>query len=193
MPAEPIQVLLRVVEILDRLAMPYVTGGSVASSILGVPRATQDVDIVIDLPPEKAKPFVAAMQAAFYIDADAVDQAIHRRSSFNAIHLETVLKVDFFICRHGGHADEEMRRRVAVDIDETTHRRVFVASPEDIILQKLAWYRMGSRISERQWNDVLGVMKVQGGRLDRDYLSRWAKDLGVDDLLVEALAAAAGA
>lgn len=187
MPAEPIHVLLVVAGILDRLEIPYVTGGSVASSILGIPRATQDVDLVIDLPTEKAKPFVTAMQPGFYIDAAAVDQAIHRRSSFNAIHFETVLKADFFVLKHGGHADEEMRRRIAVDVDETTHRQVFVASAEDIILQKLVWYRMGSRISERQWNDVLGVMKVQGDRLDRGYLARWAKELTVDDLLREAL------
>ena len=130
------------------------------------------------------------MQTEFYIDADAAGQAVHRRSSFNAIHFKTVLKIDFFVLRHEGHADEEMRRRVAVEVDETAHRQVFIASAEDIILQKLVWYRMGSRISERQWNDVLGVMKVQGGRLDRDYLTRWARELGVEDLLGEALKAA---
>jgi hypothetical protein len=187
MPAEPIRILLRVSWILEKLEIPYLTGGSVASSIFGIPRATQDIDLVVDLPLAKVADLLKAMQPEFYIDSDAVTQAVHRRSSFNAIHFETAQKIDFFIRGQDDYARQEMRRRLAVAVDEAVSRTIFVASPEDVVLQKLVWYRMGSRISERQWADVLGVIKVQGDRLDRDYLTRWAKELAVADLVEEAL------
>jgi hypothetical protein len=187
MPAELIRILLQVSRILEKLNIPYLTGGSIASSILGIPRATQDIDVVIDLPLAKFKDFVKAMQPGFYIDSDRVSQAVQRRSSFNAIHFETVQKIDFFIQGDGDYAKEEMSRRLKMVVEEFSKQTIFIASPEDIILQKLVWYKMGSRISERQWSDVLGVIKVQGDRLDRVYLTRWAKELKVPDLLEEAL------
>jgi hypothetical protein len=186
MPAEPIRILLRISRTLDELGIPYLTGGSVASSIFGIPRATQDIDLVIDLPPEKVEDFVQSMRAEFYIDSDTVMQAVRRCSSFNAIHFETVQKVDFFVRRHDDYAREEMRRRLEVTVDEASESKVFIASPEDIILQKLIWYKMGARISDRQWNDVLGVIRVQGDRLDRGYLNHWARELGITDLVEEA-------
>jgi hypothetical protein len=186
MPVEPIQILLRISQILDDLEVPYLTGGSVASSIFGIPRATQDIDLVIALSPAKVNDFVKAMQSDFYIDSDAVLQAVRRRTSFNAIHFETVQKIDFFIQGQSDYAVEEMKRRSQIAIDETSERKIYVTSPEDIILQKLLWYKMGSRISERQWNDVLGVIKVQGERLDPEYLAHWAKELAIVDLLEEA-------
>jgi hypothetical protein len=186
MPAEPLRILIRVSKILDNLEIPYLTGGSVASSIFGVPRATQDIDLVIDLPLAKAKDFVKAMQPDFYIDSDAVTQAVQTRSSFNAIHFETVQKIDFFIRSQSDYASEEMRRRLKITVDETEQRTIFIASPEDIILQKLLWFRMGSGISERQWNDALGVIKVQSDRIDREYLTRWAKALDIADLVQKA-------
>ena len=186
MPAEPLRVLMHVSNILDRLGISYLTGGSIASSIFGVPRATQDIDLVVDLPQEKAKSFVEAMQSNFYIDSDAVMQAVRTRSSFNAIHFETVQKLDFFIQGQSDYAIEEMRRRFKIPIDEAGQQTVFIASPEDIIMQKILWFRMGPGISERQWNDVLGVIKVQGDRLDQRYLARWAKILDIWDLVQKA-------
>jgi hypothetical protein len=191
MPAEPIRILLQVSRILDNLAIPYLTCGSVASSILGIPRATQDIDLVIDLPSAKVKDFVTAFQTEFYIDSDAVIKAVQRSASFNAVHFETVQKIDFFIKKQNDYAVEEMRRRFAVAVDETANEKVFIATPEDVILEKLVWYKLGSRISERQWNDILGVIKVQGDRLDRNYLRHWAGRLAVADLINEALRAAA--
>jgi hypothetical protein len=185
MSAEPIRILLRVAGILEELAILYLTGGSVASSIFGIPRATQDIDLVVDLPEAKVESFVHAMKGNFYIDHDTVTQAVRRCSSFNAIHFETVQKIDFFVRDQSDFAHEEMRRRIAVVVDDASQSKVFLASPEDIILQKLVWYRMGARISERQWNDVLGVVKVQGERLDRAYISRWAGKLSVADLVEE--------
>ena len=191
MPAEPIRILLQVSRILDHLAIPYLTCGSIASSILGIPRATQDIDMVIDLPPAKVADFVTAFQVEFYIDSAAVMRAVQRSASFNAVHFETVQKIDFFLKQPNDYAAEEMRRRFAVAVDETESERVFIASPEDVILQKLVWYKLGSQISERQWNDILGVIKVQGDRLDLNYLGKWAGTLAVADLVDQALRAAA--
>jgi len=187
MPAEPIRILLLVSGILENLEIPYLTGGSIASSIFGIPRATQDIDLVVDLPEAGVKNFIHAMQAEFYIDEETVTQAVRRRSSFNAIHFTTVQKIDFFVRRQGDFARQEMERRVPVVIDEASQRKVFLASPEDIILQKLIWYRRGGRISERQWTDVLGVIKIQGDRLDRGYINRWAAELAIADLVEEAM------
>jgi hypothetical protein len=186
MPAEPIQILLSVAQILENLEIPYLTGGSIASSMLGIPRATQDIDLVIDLFPSKVRSFVEAMQREFYIDLERVENAVERTTSFNAIHLETVQKIDFFIGKNDDYSLEEMQRRLAVVVDESGKHKIFIASPEDIILQKLLWYKMGSRVSERQWRDVLGVLKIQGRRLDLDYLLRWAEKLDVKDLFEEA-------
>ena len=191
MPAEPIRILLRIAGILEDLGIPYLTGGSVASSIFGIPRATQDIDLVVDMPEARVKSFVQAVQAEFYVDQDTVTHAVRLHSSFNAIHFETVQKIDFFMKGQNDYACEEMRRRVAVAVDEASQRKVFLASPEDIFLQKLIWYRMGALISERQWNDVLGVIKVQGDRLDQDYINRWAGELAIADLVEEAWRAAA--
>jgi hypothetical protein len=182
---EPIQILLHISKILEALKAPYLTGGSFASSIFGIPRATQDIDLVIALSPAMVDDFVKAMQPDFYIDLDAVLQAVQRRSSFNAIHFETAQKIDFFIQGQSDYAKEEMKRRAEIAVDEAAEHKIFIASPEDIILQKLLWYKMGSRIAERQWNDVLGVIKIQRERLDREYLSHWAKELAVSDLLEE--------
>jgi hypothetical protein len=190
MPAEPIRILIHVSQILERLAIPYLTCGSIASSILGIPRATQDIDLVIDLSFARVEDFLKAMQAEFYVDSDAVRRAVQTKTSFNAIHFTAVQKIDFFVRKQDDYSAEEMRRRFAVAVDETANNRVFIASPEDIILQKLVWYKMGTRISERQWTDVLGVIKVQGERLDRSYLIRWAGKLAITDLVNEALRAA---
>ena len=171
---------------LDSLGISYLTGGSIASSIYGVPRATQDIDLVIDLPLGKARDFAKALQSDFYIDADAVIQAVETGSSFNAIHFETVQKIDFFIRGKDEYAAEEMRRRLKIAIDETGQQTVFIASPEDIILQKLLWFKMGSGTFERQWNDTLGVIKVQTASLDREYLTRWAKAFDIVELVQKA-------
>jgi len=117
---------------------------------------------------------------------DTVTRAVQTRSSFNAIHLESVQKIDFFICGQDDYSSEEMRRRLQIAVDEAEEQKICIASPEDIILQKLLWFKMGSQISERQWNDTLGVIKVQSVRLDREYVNRWAKALDIMDLVQKA-------
>lgn len=114
--------------------------------------------------------------------------AIRNRSSFNVIYLPTMDKADIFIAEGNPWSAEEMRRRRPHQIDaEETAAEIYFASPEDTVLQKLRWYRMGGGSSERQWHDVLGVLKVQGAALDREYLQQWAGELRLTGLLNRAL------
>jgi len=175
-----------IVEALEQLEVNYHIGGSVASSVHGIVRATIDADLVAELRLEHVRPLVKRLEADYYIDEDAVRDAVRRRSSFNAIHLETMLKVDVFIPKSRLFDQEELRRVRLQSLIEDT-RPFYVASPEDTILNKLEWYRMGGEVSDRQWNDILGVLKVQGTNLDMAYLQRWAAALNVADLLQRAL------
>lgn len=177
-----------VVDALEQLASPYCVGGSVASSVFGVPRATLDVDILTDVRIDQVEAFVSLLSKDYYVDADMMRDAIRRRASFNMIHLETMLKIDIFIVRARPFDRMAITRPCARFIDEGPGARSYAFhSPEDIILNKLEWYRMGGEISDRQWTDILGVMKVQVSALDVGYLRIWAADLGVADLLERAL------
>jgi hypothetical protein len=178
--------MLPVIDVFEQLGINYHVGGSVASSIYGIPRTTLDADIVADIRPEYVHPLVKKLKPDYYIDEDSVRDAIRRRSSFNAIHLNTMLKVDVFIVKTRSF-DQEAVRRTQQRILEENNRPVYLASPEDVILNKLEWYKMGGGVSDRQWNDILGVLKVQGTALDFAYLRKWASALDVADLLDRAL------
>jgi hypothetical protein len=175
-----------IVEALEQLEIKYHIGGSVASSVYGIIRATIDADLVAELRLEHVRPLVKLLEADYYIDEDAVRDAVKRRSSFNAIYLDTMLKVDVFIPKPRLFEQEELGRAQLQPLTENT-RPFYIASPEGTILNKLEWYRMGGEVSDRQWNDILGVLKVQGTNLDMAYLQRWAITLNVADLLERAL------
>ena len=182
--AEPIAVTLRVAAEFDRLGVEYLVGGSLASSVHGLPRTTQDVDLVARLAGRHVHDLVSALEQEFYIDADMAHDAIRRRASFNIIHLATMLKVDIFVFSGDALSQEEMRRKVAVALRD---RAIWFASPEDIVLQKLDWYRKGHGISERQWRDVIGVIAVQGDGFELEYARAWAERLALTDLLDRAV------
>lgn len=188
--AEPLRVTAIVGAILDQLRVPWLVGGSLASSIHGIPRATQDVDLVADLRPPHLLPFVAAMEEEFYCSGEAARDAMRRRASFNVIHYATAMKVDIFMPRGDPLSRLEMDRRVFQVIGLTDELRLPFASPEDIILQKLDWYRKGDRVSDRQWRDVLGVLKVGATSIDHVYLAERAEDCDLSALLSEACEAA---
>jgi hypothetical protein len=177
-----------VADAMVELGVAHYIGGSVASSVHGVPRATLDVDLVADLRLEHARGLAELLRASYYVDEDMIRDAIRRRACFNVIHLATMLKVDVFVVKDTPYDRQAFRRMLCDTLEDTPDaRQFFVASPEDTILNKLDWYRLGGFVSERQWRDVLGVLKVQGTSLDRAYLSRWASELGLSDLLARAL------
>jgi hypothetical protein len=184
---EPIAVTMAVIDALNALGVPYFIGGSLASSVHGVIRTTMDVDLVADLRPEHVEPLVQMLGQTFYVDAGAIQEAIRSRRSFNLIHLETMFKVDVFVRKRRPYDQAQLERRLLQTLSSNPEQVAYVASAEDTVLTKLEWYRMGGEISDRQWNDVLNVIKVQGGRLDRDYLRHWAAQLGVGDLLERVL------
>jgi hypothetical protein len=190
MSSEPVAVTLLVIQALEALDVPYLIGGSLASAVHGVVRATLDTGLVADLRLEHAEPLAQALGETFYVDVAVIHDAIRHRSSFNLIHLETMFKVDVFIPKQRAFDRAQFERRTKQVIATDPERTAYVASAEDIVLAKLEWYQMGGQVSERQWRDVLGVLKVQGNRLDLAYLQRGADELGVADLLTSALAEA---
>jgi len=180
--------MIPVVDAFEQLRIAYYIGGSVASLAHGIYRATADVDIIADLRMEHVQPLVQLLQDTYYIDADMIRDAIKRRSEFNVLHLDTMFKVDIFIQKTRPF-DHEVRRRLQQSkLNITGNSRLFfLESPEDVILNKLEWYKMGGEVSDRQWNDILGVLKVQGTSLDLAYLRQWAAALDVSPLLDRAL------
>lgn len=187
MLSEPTAVTLIVTETLEALSIPYLIGGSFASAIHGVPRMTADVDLVADIRLDQVDPFVHALQSGFYLDADAMREAVRHRGSFSLIHLDTMFKVDVFILRERHFDRIQLQRRERRAIAFEPERFAFIATAEDNILAKLEWYRLGNDVSERQWSDVQNVLKTQAGALDLAYLRLWAGAIGVADLLERAL------
>jgi len=192
-PPDLLAALSPVVDALEALGVAYHLGGSVASSAHGMPRSTVDVDLVAELALRHVAGLVERLRDAYYVEPDAVRRAIATRSSFNVIHLATMLKVDVFVPQGRPYDREAARRAAPHPLEEAPGARAFrVASPEDVILTKLEWYRAGGEVSERQWHDVLGVLRVKGQALDVAYLERWAHELGIGDLLGRAQAEARG-
>lgn len=187
MISEPVLVVATISRIFDALGIRYLVGGSVASSVYGIPRATQDVDLVADIRLADVDALTSVMAGEFYVDADMIRDAIQRRASFNMVHLATMYKADIFILQGDSWSREEMKRARTEEFDLPDGKvSIRFASPEDTLLHKLIWYKLGNQISDRQWSDILGVLKVQGTALDQAYLDRWAPLLDVFDLLVRA-------
>ncbi|MCC6443200.1 MAG: hypothetical protein IT210_07060 [Armatimonadetes bacterium] len=190
---DPIEVTLHVTAILEGLDIPHYIGGSLASALYGVARSTNDADIVADIAIEQIEPLLRRLGEDFYADAGAIRDAIIRKASFNLIHLETMFKVDIFILKDRPFSEAELARRIRHIATAEPERTAYFASLEDTVLSKLLWYKEGCEMSDRQWEDILGVLKVQAGRWDSGYLRRWARELAIEDLLDRALAEASSA
>jgi hypothetical protein len=188
---ENVPVIREVASVLRRLGVVFALGGSWASSILGESRDTRDADISAEPFPGREAEFAAAFGPDYYVSVGAIRDAVQRRSSFNVIHLTSGFKVDVFIRKDTPFARSVLARRQPSVIPGDPPEPIDVVSAEDIILHKLEWYRIGGETSERQWTDVLGVLRVQSGRLDDAYLDHWAAELNVADLLAKARTAAA--
>jgi hypothetical protein len=184
---EPIEVTLRVTNVFEKLGVPYLIAGSLASTLYGMVRSTQDSDIVVEMRPEHLQPFILALQDEFYIDEEMIAESIQHHSSFNIIHRETMFKVDIFIPRPRPFLQAQLDRAQRQTFSFEREMSAKFASPEDTILSKLEWYRMGSEVSDRQWRDIIGVLKTRTGELELEYLRKWAAELHVSDLLERAL------
>ena len=187
MQNEPIEVTLKVTDVFEKLGVPYFIAGSLASTLYGMVRTTQDSDIVAEMRLEHLPMFVSALQDEFYIDEEMFAESIQRNSSFNIIHRETMFKVDVFIPLPRPFLQAQLDRAERQTFSFETEISAKFASPEDTILSKLEWYRMGGEVSDRQWRDIIGVLKTRAGELDLAYLRHWAAELHVSDLLERVL------
>ena len=176
---------IRLLEVLHRMEIPYLVGGSVASSVHGITRPTMDADIVANLRTEQVDEFVALLKADFYADPITIRDALSRKRSFNLIHYASTFKIDVFPLRSDSYSRVSFGRRLWEQSQSFGPQPIecAIASAEDTILRKLERYRAGGETSERQWNDLRGILMVKGDQLDRDYMRKWAKELKVDDLL----------
>ena len=168
----------KALQALEKADIPHMIVGSVAASLHGFARTTHDVDIVVALTPESVPKLADALGEEFYFDVLSARKAAERRDMVNAIHMDSGVKVDFFILRDDEYSQVQFARRECTTLEGIP---ACVASPEDTILSKLLWCRIIR--SERQLEDVKGILAVREGRLDWDYLNQWAKRLGVEDLL----------
>lgn len=161
----------------DRLQLIYFVVGSTATIAYGDPRLTNDIDIVIDLPAEKVDLFCDAFSGEeFYVSRDAVRAAVAKRFQFNVIHSTSGLKIDFIVL--SGSEFDRSRSKRRRDLPILSDGPTWFASPEDVILKKMVYFQEGG--SEKHLRDIAGVLKLQGDRLDRDYVAKWAQLLGVE-------------
>ncbi len=170
--------LFRVFDVLETLEIPYMVVGSFASTFWGRPRTTHDADLIVQIAPQKAGELARLLAPDFYAPDFVIEEAVRKRDQFNAIHLVSAFKVDFWLLKDASYDQERFRRRL---LGSLFGRDVWIASPEDVILSKLQWHLTSG--SERQLQDALEVYEVQEPYLEQDYLDRWAAALGVTELL----------
>jgi len=171
----------------DRLGVPYLVGGSIASGVHGVPRLTQDIDIAAVVREEHVEPLLKALQGPFYADDYLIRSAIRRRGIFNVIHIRSSNKVDVHVLEPDAFQRSQLERAPRTKLRADDTQLVPVTTPEDIVLQKLLWYRKSDGSLERQLHDIAGVLKFQGERLELAYMRSWARQLDLAPLLEEQL------
>lgn len=182
----PLDLLRTVVEILDDLGVPYALGGSIASSFIGEPRSTVDVDVAIRLEAELVDDLLRRAGASFYLPEEAARRAIEAHESFNLLDTETAMKVDLFVVGDSLLDRMQIERRIPVQVPGFS-TALWVTSPEDQVLRKLAWFRSGGSVSDRQWRDVVGILRVQAPTIDVAYLQRTALEVDLHRELAAAL------
>ncbi|MGB3564771.1 MAG: hypothetical protein WBH85_11675 [Thermoanaerobaculia bacterium] len=183
-PREPeaLRVAFEVLDLLQELGCRHQLGGSYASSIHGIPRQTHDVDVIVELEPLHADALAERLGDRFYLDADAIRSAIEKGRPCNLIHLGSGVKIDLFPKGDQPFDELELARSQVIELGDPP-RPTPVKSAEDSVLRKLDWFRREGEVSDRQWFDILAVLRTQDDRLDREYMRAQAETLGVADLL----------
>lgn len=182
---------LAVVHALERMGVRHYVSGSIASSLHGEPRATNDADLVAVFALEDCERLQRELGARFYVDPDDFKNAVLNERSFNLIDEVELAKVDVFCVRASGYQADALARAVKLQLEtDDPFTEVAVASAEDVIVSKLRGYRLGGEVSDRQWRDLQGVLAAQAGRLDLDYLKRWCAHFNLTDLLARLLSEA---
>lgn len=183
----PIAVVVQVTQVFEQLNIPYLIGGSFASMIYGMIRTTQDVDILAEIRFSDAEQFIKALVNDFYIDEKMIVDAIQYQSRFNIIHRSTMFKVDVFVASGSAFHKSELKRAIKEVISKDLNISAYFATAEDTILAKLEWFHLGGEISERQWRDILGILRIRANNIDLDYLRKWADRMSLRELLEKAL------
>lgn len=186
MPSDPVAVGLLVARLFERLEIPYLIGGSVASTLYGEVRMTLDVDFAVHLGEAGARALIDGFGDDFYLSEESVLRAVRAGTAFNAIHRPSMVKVDVYVRPAEGLFASEIERARPVVLRRGEGGTARVATPEDTVLQKLRWHAAAGGASSQQWRDVLGILKVMGRDLDRVYMDEWAGQLGLDDALARA-------
>jgi hypothetical protein len=180
-----IDIALKVARALTAVGAEYFLGGSLASSLQGEPRATNDIDFVIALPVGKVGDLAAALGGEFEVDTDTLRDAVLRASCANAFYLPVVTKIDFFGRGYEPFDESEFSRR-RTTVVAASGQSLVVKSPEDTVLRKLLWFREGGEVSDKQWRDIVSVLQISGDKMDQTYLTSWASRLTVSELLERA-------
>jgi hypothetical protein len=173
------ELLLFVVDCLDKLNIPYLITGSMASMAYGEPRFTNDIDIVADVRPDQVEAMKACFpEADFYLETESMKKAIVRGQQFNIIHPSSGLKIDVIIHHKDAFDVSRFGRARQLHISDT--RTANFAAPEDVILKKMEYYQKGE--SEKHLRDIAGMIKISGSQIDRTYLVSWAEKLGLMEI-----------
>lgn len=180
-------VVERLADVLDRLGIRYAVGGSLASAFYGTIRYTRDADITVEAFSPVADKFYELVKDEFYISRETMEEALRSHRSFNVVHFATSFKIDLFVQGPSEFERQLLTRSRRLRLSPTGQKDLSVVSPEDIVLLKLNWFRETGGTSDRQWSDVVGVLGVQRNVLDREYLTFWARKLGVQELLDRAI------
>lgn len=178
-----------VAQAIDAVGGDYFVGGSVASSLQGDPRTTNDIDIVLSLPPARAQQLAHTLGPDFEVDVAMLRDALVHARTANAFYLPLLTKVDFFGVGSSPFDESEFARKRPVML--APDKTLFIKSPEDSIVRKLLWYREGGEVSERQWRDVIGIVRLVGAELDHDYIELWTARVQCADLWQRLLASVA--
>lgn len=189
--SDDLREVAKVGSVLSQLGVRYALGGSMASSLLSIPRFTQDADLMIEPFGGHEAAFQAALGPGYYVSMIAMNEANRLRRSFNVINTTTGFKLDLFVIKDRPFDLAALDRSSAMPLPADPAQHVIVLTAEDVIVLKLEWYRLGDEVSEQQWRDIIGLLKVRGAEIDLAYTFRAATDLGVADLLERALRQAA--